>query len=69
MDQRTEWEQRLADLWASIDDLGEGAFLKKVEILVAGLPADSAAAAGIPYDRLLGEIVKLGMAYSPRILS
>jgi len=45
MDQRTEWEQRLADLWASIDDLGEGAFLKKVEILVAGLPADSAAAA------------------------
>lgn len=31
--------------------------------------ADSAAAAGIGYDRLLGEIVKLGMAYSPRILS
>ena len=45
MDQRTEWEQRLADLWASIDDLGQEAFLKKMEILVAELPADSAVAA------------------------
>ena len=45
MDQRTEWEQRLAGLWASIDDLGEEAFLKKMEILVAELPADSAVAA------------------------
>jgi len=31
--------------------------------------ADSAAAAGVGYDRLLQSIVKLGMAYSPRILS
>jgi D-alanine-D-alanine ligase len=31
--------------------------------------ADSAAAAGVPYDRLLQQIVKLGMQYSPRILS
>jgi Tetratrico peptide repeat len=45
MNQRTEWEQRLADLWASIDELGEEAFLKKMELLVAELPADSAVAA------------------------
>jgi hypothetical protein len=45
MNQRTEWEQRLADLWASIDDLSEEAFLKKMELLVAELPADSAVAA------------------------
>ena len=31
--------------------------------------ADSAAAAGVGYDRLLQQIVKLGMQYSPRILS
>ena len=31
--------------------------------------ADSAAAAGIGYDELLQQIVKLGMQYSPRILS
>ncbi len=31
--------------------------------------ADSAAAAGVGYDRLLQSILKLGMAYSPRILS
>ncbi len=34
-----EWEQRLADLWASIDDLSEAAFLAKMEQLVADLPA------------------------------
>ena len=45
MNQRTEWEQRLADLWASIDDLSEQAFSKKMELLVAELPADSAVAA------------------------
>ena len=39
-----EWEQRLADLWASIDDLSEAAFLTSVEQLVAELPADSAVA-------------------------
>jgi D-alanine-D-alanine ligase len=31
--------------------------------------ADSAAAAGVGYDQLLQSILKLGMAYSPRILS
>jgi tetratricopeptide (TPR) repeat protein len=45
MDQNTEWEQRLANLWASIDDLSEEAFLQKMELLVAELPANSAVAA------------------------
>jgi hypothetical protein len=45
MDPRTEWEQRLAELWASIEDLSEEAFLKKMEILVTELPAGSAVAA------------------------
>ncbi len=45
MDQITEWEQRLANLWASIDDLSEEAFLQKMECLVAELPANSAVAA------------------------
>jgi hypothetical protein len=40
-----EWEQRLSDLWASIDDHSEQAFLTKMELLVAELPADSAVAA------------------------
>jgi hypothetical protein len=39
-----EWEQRLSALWASIDDLGEEAFLARMEQLVAELPADSAVA-------------------------
>jgi hypothetical protein len=39
-----EWEQRLADLWASIDNLSEAAFLSRMEQLVAELPADSAVA-------------------------
>jgi tetratricopeptide (TPR) repeat protein len=37
-----EWEQRLAELWASIDDLDEADFLNQIEQLVAELPADSA---------------------------
>ncbi|TMH65869.1 MAG: tetratricopeptide repeat protein [Betaproteobacteria bacterium] len=45
MEQRMEWEQRLADLWASIDQLSEQAFLSKMEFLVAELPPDSAVAA------------------------
>src|SRR5436309_11718395 len=45
MEQRMEWEQRLADLWASLDELSEQAFLSKMELLVAELPADSAVAA------------------------
>lgn len=40
-----EWEQRVADLWTSIDELGEEEFLARMETLVAELPADSAAAA------------------------
>jgi tetratricopeptide (TPR) repeat protein len=39
-----DWEQRLADLWASIDDLSEAAFLAQMEQLAAELPADSAVA-------------------------
>ena len=45
MEQRMEWKQRLADLWASIDQLSEQAFLSKMEFLVAELPPDSAVAA------------------------
>ena len=40
-----EWEQRLSDLWASIDDHSEQVFLSKMELLVAELPANSAVAA------------------------
>jgi hypothetical protein len=39
-----EWEQRLADLWASMDDLSAEAFLTRMEQLVAELPTDSAVA-------------------------
>jgi hypothetical protein len=38
----TQWEERLAGLWASIDDHGEEAFLGKMEFLVAELPTDNA---------------------------
>jgi tetratricopeptide (TPR) repeat protein len=44
----TDWEQRLAALWASLDDHGEEEFVAKMEELVAELPADSAVAA---YER------------------
>ena len=37
-----DWEQRLANLWASIDDHNEKDFLACMEQLVAELPADSA---------------------------
>ena len=40
-----DWEHRLADLWTSIDDLSEQAFLTRMDVLVAELPADSAVAA------------------------
>ena len=40
-----EWEQRVSDLWASIDDLGEEEFLARMEQLTDELPADSAVAA------------------------
>jgi tetratricopeptide (TPR) repeat protein len=44
----TNWEQRLAALWASLDDYSEEEFVAKMEELVAELPADSAVAA---YER------------------
>ena len=37
-----EWEQRVADLWASIDDHSEDEFLTRMEQLIAELPVDSA---------------------------
>jgi tetratricopeptide (TPR) repeat protein len=40
-----EWEQRVADLWASFDDHGEEEFVAKMRELVAELPADSAVGA------------------------
>jgi tetratricopeptide (TPR) repeat protein len=40
-----EWEQRVSDLWASIDDHSEEEFLARIEELAAELPADSAVAA------------------------
>jgi hypothetical protein len=36
-----EWEQRLADLWASMDDHAEDEFLGRMDALVAELPAES----------------------------
>ena len=39
-----EWEQRLSDLWVSIDHHDEGQFLARMEELAAELPADSAVA-------------------------
>jgi hypothetical protein len=38
----SEWELRLADLWASLDDHDEEEFLGRMDALVAELPADSA---------------------------
>jgi hypothetical protein len=38
----SEWEKRLADLWASLDDHGEDDFVQRMDGLVAELPADSA---------------------------
>jgi hypothetical protein len=38
----SEWEKRLADLWASLDDHGEDDFVQRMDALVAELPADSA---------------------------
>lgn len=40
-----EWEQRVSDLWASVDELGEQEFLTRMERLAGELPADSAVAA------------------------
>jgi hypothetical protein len=38
-----EWEQRVADAWASIDALSEADFLALIEELAAEAPADSGA--------------------------
>jgi Tetratrico peptide repeat len=38
----SEWEQRLAELWASFDEHGEDEFVGRMEALVAELPAESA---------------------------
>jgi hypothetical protein len=40
-----EWEQRVSELWASIDDHSEKEFLARMQRLVAELPAGSAVAA------------------------
>jgi thioredoxin-like negative regulator of GroEL len=40
-----EWEQRISDLWASIDDHSEEEFLSRMEQLLVELPAGSAVAA------------------------
>jgi hypothetical protein len=40
-----DWEQRVADLWASFDEHDEEAFLAKMEALAAERPADSPEAA------------------------
>jgi hypothetical protein len=40
-----EWEQRLSDLWASLDDYSEEEFQVRIEELAAELPPDSAAGA------------------------
>jgi thioredoxin-like negative regulator of GroEL len=45
MEEHMEWEQRVAELWASIDDHSEEEFLTRMEQLVAELPADSAVGA------------------------
>jgi hypothetical protein len=42
---RANWEERLAELWASIDDHSEQEFLARIDELAAELPAGSAVAA------------------------
>jgi hypothetical protein len=38
----SEWEQRLADLWASLDEYDEDDFIQRMDALVGELPAGSA---------------------------
>jgi hypothetical protein len=40
-----DWEERLADLWASIDDYDEGTFVVAMDRLIADSPMDDAVAA------------------------
>jgi hypothetical protein len=42
MTNETEWEQRLARLWAGMDDNDPDDFLAKIQALVSELPSDSA---------------------------
>jgi hypothetical protein len=44
----SDWDERLADLWASIDEHGEEEFVERMDALVAELPAGSAIAS---YER------------------
>jgi hypothetical protein len=41
METPISWEERLAELWASLDDQCEQTFLRSMERLVAELPADN----------------------------
>jgi len=41
-DATADWERRVADLWASLDDLDEQEFVARVATLVGELPAGSA---------------------------
>lgn len=49
-----EWEQRVADLWASFDDQNEDEFLARMDALVAELPADSGR--GVPVSLALAAL-------------
>ena len=40
-----EWERRVADLWASLDEHADDEFVQRMEALASELPADSAVAA------------------------
>jgi Tetratrico peptide repeat len=40
-----EWEQRVSELWDSLDEHGEDEFLARMEELIAELPENSARAA------------------------
>ena len=42
MDGQADWERRVADAWASLDQRGEAEFLGLIEGLAAELPPDSA---------------------------
>lgn len=46
--QDADWEERLADAWASLDERSEGDFLALIDDLAAELPPDSATA---PFER------------------
>jgi Tetratrico peptide repeat len=43
--ENSDWEQRVSDLWASVDDDTEEEFVARMETLAGELPADSPVAA------------------------